>query len=191
MNTSTKIAMAVAGGYVLGRRRKVKMAILLGSVLLGRRLNLGSLGREAMGKVVGSPAFGQIRDELRGDLASTGRAAATAVLSAPLEKLADRLHERTAALNGGGDESGDGGRTHDKARDEGRADEGEDEQRQAGDGHERRARRRPDRDEDQAEESPRRRRAVSRSGDRQSTPRGERTGARRVPTRAGARSARR
>lgn len=184
MNTSTKIAMAVAGGYLLGRRRKVKMAILLGSVLVGRRLDLRSLGREAMGRIAGSPAVGQIRDEIKGDLASTSRAAATAVLSAPLEKLADRLHEHTAGLSGGnGDESG---RTDGKARDDSTADEDEETQ-----GRERGERGRTDRDETEEEESPRRRRAPSRAGRGRTADRGERTGGRRVPTHAGSRGTRR
>src|SRR5918994_3565057 len=100
MNTSTKIALAVAGGYVLGRRRKVKMAVLLASVLVGKRLDVRSLGREAIGRLAESPEVGQIRDEIRGQLASSGRAAASAAVSAPLNKLADSLHQRTVRLEG-------------------------------------------------------------------------------------------
>ncbi|MGH3488509.1 MAG: hypothetical protein ACRDP8_11445 [Actinopolymorphaceae bacterium] len=103
MNTSTKIAMAVAGGYVLGRRKKVKMALLLGSVLLGKRLDVRSLGREAIGRLANSQEFGQIRDEVRNELVSTSRAAAGAVVSAPLNKLSDNLHQRTAKLTGAPD----------------------------------------------------------------------------------------
>jgi hypothetical protein len=112
MNTSTKIGVAVVGGYVLGRRKKAKMALLLGSVLLGKRVNLRSLGKEAMERVAGSAEFGQIREEVRGELVSTGRAAAGAVVSAPLNKLADGLHQRTMRLTGeASDESSPDGRS--------------------------------------------------------------------------------
>jgi hypothetical protein len=100
MNTSTKIAVAVIGGYVLGRRKKVKMALLLGSVLAGRRLGVLPLGREALGRIADSKEFGQIRDEVRNELVSTSRAAAGAVMSAPLDRLSDNLHQRTAKLTG-------------------------------------------------------------------------------------------
>jgi hypothetical protein len=100
MNTSTKIAVAVIGGYVLGRRKKVKMALLLGSVLAGRRVGVLPLGREALGRIADSKEFGQIRDEVRNELVSTSRAAAGAVMSAPLDRLSDNLRQRTAKLTG-------------------------------------------------------------------------------------------
>jgi hypothetical protein len=108
MNTSTKIGLAVAGGYLLGRRRKAKMALMLGSVLLGKRLDLRSLGREAASRLAASPEVGKVREEISGQLASTGRAAATAALSAPINRLADRLHERTSALSGDAEERSGG-----------------------------------------------------------------------------------
>ncbi|MET9021740.1 hypothetical protein ABZV93_17305 [Actinopolymorpha sp. NPDC004070] len=117
MNNSTKIALAVVGGYVLGRRKKARFALLLGSALIGKRLDLRSLGQEAFERLSESPQFGRIRDEVTGELASTGRAAAMASLSRPLDRLADSLVERTAGLSG--KPSGDG-----KGR--GRQDEDED-----------------------------------------------------------------
>jgi hypothetical protein len=76
MNDSTKIALAVVGGYALGRRKKVELALLWGSALVGRRLDIRSLGKEALGRLSESPEVGQIVGDVRGELMSTGRAAA-------------------------------------------------------------------------------------------------------------------
>ncbi|MGW5366643.1 hypothetical protein [Actinopolymorpha pittospori] len=100
MQDSTKIALAVVGAYALGRRKKAKMALLLGSVLVGKRLDMRALGKEVMGRLSESPEVGRIVGDVRGDLLSTGRAAAMSALSRPLEGLADRLEERTAGLTG-------------------------------------------------------------------------------------------
>ncbi|GAA5035189.1 hypothetical protein [Actinopolymorpha pittospori] len=100
MNDSTKISLAVIGGYILGRRKKVKLALLLGSVLVGKRLDMRALGKEVVGRLSESPEVGRIVGDVRGELMSTGRAAAMSALSRPLEGLADRLEERTARLAG-------------------------------------------------------------------------------------------
>jgi hypothetical protein len=212
MNTSTKIGVAVVGGYVLGRRKKAKMALLLGSVLLGKRLNLRSLGKEAMGRVADSAEFGQIREEVRGELVSTGRAAAGAVVSAPLNKLADGLHRRTMKLTGeGSDESSPDGRSkrsededsgesrdaereaddEDRAESEGEEEdraerEGEEEDRAEREGEEDRGRKGGEREE----ERPRRRRAPtrpSRPTTRSAADRMSRTRRSRTPAGAGSR----
>ncbi|GAA2760355.1 hypothetical protein [Actinopolymorpha rutila] len=117
MNNSTKIALAVVGGYVLGRRKKARFALLLGSALIGKRLDLRSLGQEAFERLSESPQFGRIRDEVTGELASTGRAAALASLTRPLDRLADSLEERTAGLTGKptGDGKGRGREDEDRA----------------------------------------------------------------------------
>lgn len=192
MNTTTKIALAVAGGYLLGRRRKAKMAILLTSVLVGKRLDLRALGKEAMERFSDVPGVGQIRDDVRGGLASTGRTAAGAAISAPLNKLADRLHERTEALSGGGPDGQERDRSDepsDEAAERGSEDEDQDERED--ERQDDRAER--DRDEPREEERPRRRRAPSRprgGGEepvRRSRPR---TGQRRSPAGAAGRRSR-
>ncbi len=182
MNSSTKIALAVMGGYVLGRRRKVKLAILLGSVLLGKRLDVRSLGREAWGRLGDSPEFGQIRDKIRDELASSGRSAATAAMSAPLNKLADSLHQRTESLTGQGsdakDKAGEDGKSRGD-RDEAPADEDDESARESDTGAE-------------DEERPRRRRTPARSrseGQSGRVPRA-RSGERRRPTSSTRRSTR-
>ncbi|MEQ7007483.1 hypothetical protein ABN028_15005 [Actinopolymorpha sp. B17G11] len=209
MNTSTKIGAAVVGGYVLGRRKKAKMALLLGSVLVGKRLNVRSLGREAMGRIAESAQFGQIREEIRGELVSTGRSAAGAVLSAPLNKLADGLHQRTSKLTGAESEepSPDGkskrsaedesedteGRTEgggdEGKRDEREGDEGKRDERE-GDEGDRGEDRGQQGEEREDEQRPRRRRPPTqptRPKTRSAADRMSRTRGRRTPAGAGSR----
>ena len=38
MSTPTKLVVGVAGGYLLGRRKKMKLAITLGSMLAGQKI---------------------------------------------------------------------------------------------------------------------------------------------------------
>ncbi|GAA5004523.1 hypothetical protein [Actinopolymorpha pittospori] len=151
MNDSSKIALAVVGGYVLGRRKKVKMALLLGSALVGRHLDVRSLGKEVLGRLAGSPEVGRIVGDVRGEMMSTGRAAAVAVLSRPLDNLADRLEERTSRLAGAPPK----GRREDEDEDDEYEDRAEDQEEEKEEEPER------GRGEEE-EEAPRRRRAARR-----------------------------
>lgn len=119
MDNTTKIVLAVVGGYVLGRRKKARFALLLGSALVGKRLDLRSLGQEAFERLSESPQFGRIKDEVTGELVSTGRAAAMATLTKPLDRLADSLEERTSGLTGKPSADGKGRRREDEDRAEG------------------------------------------------------------------------
>jgi hypothetical protein len=162
MNDSTKIALAVLGGYALGRRKKAKMALLLGSALVGKRLDMRSLGKEVMGRLSESPEVGRIVGDVRGELMSTGRAAAMAALSRPLENLADRLEERTSGLTGAPSK----GRREDEDEEdeyEERAEDHEEEEEK----EEEPERGRAEEEEEEEEEKPReRRRAPSGRGGR-------------------------
>lgn len=199
MNTSTKIGAAVVGGYVLGRRKKAKMALLLGSVLVGKRLNVRSLGREAMERIAESAQFGQIREEIRGELVSTGRSAAGAVLSAPLNKLADGLHQRTSKLTGAeSEEPSPDGKSRRSAEDESEDTEGRAEREGDEGDRDERERDEGDRGEDRGqqgekredEQRPQRRRPLTqptRPKTRSAADRMSRTRGRRTPAGAGSR----
>ncbi|MCP2168050.1 hypothetical protein [Goodfellowiella coeruleoviolacea] len=101
MNVPTKIALAVGGGYLLGRQRKAKLAVGLGLWLVGRRLAdfdpkklLQGLGRE----LAATPQVAGLRDELRTTVRTAGRAASDALLNQGIGRLADGLHQRTEGL---------------------------------------------------------------------------------------------
>ncbi|MGW5663756.1 hypothetical protein ACWEWG_27325 [Streptomyces sp. NPDC003758] len=115
---NAKIGAAVLGGYLLGRTKKGKLALSLGAAMAGSRMRPGQVGK----LLQDSPVLGNVSKQVRGELASAGKAAATTVLSAKAESLADALHERTAGLKER--THGEGGRgRHEEARDEEDADE--------------------------------------------------------------------
>jgi hypothetical protein len=107
MKCGTQAALAVGAGYLLGRRRKMRLAAIvaagaatgglggLGGGLLRRGMKmLGST--EALGKV--APQLGDLADAVRGDLIDAGKAAATAAVTNRIESLTDSLHERAELI---------------------------------------------------------------------------------------------
>ena len=97
MANNATIGLAVAGGYLLGRTRKAKMAIGLGMFVAGRKLNLGP----QLGKLVtDSPVLGEIGQTVRTRLVDATTAAASAALTRRANSLADALHERTLRIGG-------------------------------------------------------------------------------------------
>ncbi|MGW0348756.1 hypothetical protein ACWDX8_19355 [Streptomyces anthocyanicus] len=110
MNDSrTAMAAAVAGGYLLGRTKKAKLAFAVGSYLVGRRVGLspGQVLGQGLGSLQRAPQFQELTDQVRGELLSAGRAAVTAAANRRLTTLADTLRDRTDALTGEGLGDGD------------------------------------------------------------------------------------
>jgi len=106
MNCSTRAATAVAVGYLLGRRRKFRTAVVMaaasavggstvGGMLMKRGMKvLGST--EALGKI--APQLGDIADTVREDLLTAGKAAVTTAASNRLDTLTDSIHQRAERL---------------------------------------------------------------------------------------------
>ncbi|MFE9096242.1 ABC transporter substrate-binding protein [Streptomyces sp. NPDC007264] len=128
---NAKIGAAVLSGYVLGRTKKAKLALSLGALLAGSRIKPGQLGKV----MEESPFLSNVSQQVRTELAGASKAAATSVLTAKADSLADALHERTAGLRE---------KTHaereqgpDEEREQGRDEEADREHREKrrGDGH--------------------------------------------------------
>ncbi|CAG6396360.1 hypothetical protein NMG29_28485 [Streptomyces cocklensis] len=101
----TAIAAAVAGGYVLGRTRKAKMAFAIGTLLAGRRfgLNPASLAAEGVRQLRETPHLAGLREQIGGDLVEAARAAASASADRRFSAFADTLRERGREDTGGED----------------------------------------------------------------------------------------
>lgn len=91
------VGLAVGAGYLLGRTKKAKLALAVGTAVAGRRLRLnpGALAGVLSQQLEKNPQFKEIGDQLREDLRGVGKAATGSLLNRSLEGLADRLHERT------------------------------------------------------------------------------------------------
>ncbi len=126
MKDNAKIALAVGGGYMLGRTKKAKLAIGLGMWLAGKKINLDP--KQLSGLIGQVPALGGLSEQVRGNLVGVGKQAAGAVVTRQAGRLTDSLTRRADALRDGGKPA----RDHDEAdqADEGEpsAEAGEDEQ---------------------------------------------------------------
>jgi hypothetical protein len=107
MKGGAQTALAIGVGYVLGRRRKMRVATALAlGAATGGLGKLGPLALKRAAKYLGStdiggalgPQVGEIASTIRSDLLDAGKAAATAAVSGRIESLSDTLHDRAEAL---------------------------------------------------------------------------------------------
>jgi hypothetical protein len=107
MKGGAQAAVALGVGYVLGRRRKMRLATML--ALGAATGGIGGLGPAALrrgAKYLGStdiagalgPQVGEIVSTIRGDLLDASKAAAATAVSSRIESLSDNLHERAETL---------------------------------------------------------------------------------------------
>lgn len=109
-----QIATAVAVGYALGRTRRMKLAIMAGGVLLGRRVKSPSDLLAKAGGAVPTELSGTLRDRL----VEAARSAAVASASDKIESLGDTLSERAAKIRSPQDESEDQESSQDESEDQ-------------------------------------------------------------------------
>ncbi|MFJ6912977.1 DNA primase [Streptomyces sp. NPDC101133] len=96
----TGLGLAIGAGYLLGRTKKLKLAVAVGTMVAGKKLNLTPKGIAELvsGQLQNNPQFKEIGDQLRTDLRGVGKAASGAMVERQLDALADRLHGRTAEV---------------------------------------------------------------------------------------------
>lgn len=116
MNNTAKVGAAVVGGYLMGRSKKAKLAFALGTWMMGKRLSLdpSKLAREGLSTLTSSPEVARLTGEVRQELLGAGKAAAMTMFTERVEKLADSLHQRTAAMAGAQPEQPEGGGEEDR-----------------------------------------------------------------------------
>ncbi|GHB16419.1 hypothetical protein GCM10010377_02580 [Streptomyces viridiviolaceus] len=140
------IGLAVGAGYLLGRTRKLKLAVAVGSMVAGKKMNLTPRGVADLvsQQLQNNPQFKEIGDQLRQDLRGVGKAASGAMVERQIDALADRLHGRTAQVRdqlsgvaskvpGVGAEAESGAEDEEEYEEEPRGAEGEEEPRGAED----------------------------------------------------------
>ncbi|WP_369195022.1 DNA primase [Streptomyces djakartensis] len=94
------LGLAIGAGYLLGRTKKLKMAVAVGGLVAGKKLNLSPrmVTDLLQQQLKNNPQFKEIGDQLRGELRGVGKAASGALVERQLDALADRLHGRTAQM---------------------------------------------------------------------------------------------
>ena len=102
MKGSMRAAAAIGVGYLLGRRKKFRMATMLAAATAVGGTTVGGIALKRGMKMLGSsdalqkvaPQLGQLTDVVRGDLLAAGKAAASSALSNRMDALTDSLHDR-------------------------------------------------------------------------------------------------
>ncbi len=94
------LGLAVGAGYLLGRTKKLKLAVAVGTMVAGKKMNLTPRGIAELvsSQLQNNPQFKEIGDQLRTDLRGVGKAASGAMVERQIDALADRLHGRTAQV---------------------------------------------------------------------------------------------
>jgi hypothetical protein len=94
-----RVALGVAGGYFLGRTKKMKLAMMLGGMAAGRQAGgPGELLKAGTKLLSSSPELSRLTDEVRGRLLEAGKGAALAVAARQVESLTDRVGKRVESL---------------------------------------------------------------------------------------------
>ena len=93
MEARARVALAIGGGYLLGRTKKMRLAITLGSMVAGRKMSgpegLVSQGLEMLRT---APEFEDLRGDLRQRLLEAGRSAALASAGNAVGRLTERVN---------------------------------------------------------------------------------------------------
>lgn len=96
MSAATKVALGVASGYVLGRTKKLRLAITVGSMLAGHRVATNPQALLAQGAKLAerNPELKKIQDEVTGRLVDAARHAALTTATQRMEALTASLREQ-------------------------------------------------------------------------------------------------
>ncbi len=107
MKGGAQTAVAIGVGYILGRRRKMRLAtaIALGAATGGAarlwpvamRQGAKMLGKADIAGALG-PQVTEIVDTVRGDLLDAAKGAAAAAVTSRIDSLSDSLHDRAETL---------------------------------------------------------------------------------------------
>ena len=94
MSATTKIAIGVASGYLLGRTKKLRLAITVGSMLAGQRVATNPQALLAQGAKLAdkNPELKKLQEQVTGQLLNAARAAALTTATSRLEAVTKQLN---------------------------------------------------------------------------------------------------
>src|SRR5690349_20753938 len=101
MSNGAKVAMAVGAGYMLGRTKKMRLALMLAAAGITGKFPssptaLVGKGLQSLGA---SADVSQLTEQLRSELLTAGRAAALSAATNQIESLNERLQGVTSAVD--------------------------------------------------------------------------------------------
>src|SRR3954453_12909041 len=104
---AARVALAVGGGYLLGRTKKLRLAITLGSYVAGRKLagqGAGGMLGQSLQVLRSSPELDRLREQLKGAGRNAAMSAATQSLGRVTERIENGPSKRKAIGRGGDDD---------------------------------------------------------------------------------------
>lgn len=102
MQNGKVIAAGVAFGYLLGRTKKMRLALMLGAAAMGSRLDMKSLAQKGTQLIEASPGAKRLASEVTGRMGGTGKAAVGAMAAKGMDALSDTLERRTERMRSSG-----------------------------------------------------------------------------------------
>ena len=101
MSTTSRVAGAVAAGYVLGRFKKLRMAVFVASAMSSPKFR-NATAEMIQNRIPGGAIVGGLTREVGGKLVGVGKTAATSLVASRIDALSQNLAERTENLRKGG-----------------------------------------------------------------------------------------
>ena len=99
MKCGARVAIGVAGGYFLGRTKKMKLALMLGGMAAGRRAGgPGELLGQGAKLLQSSPELVALREQITTRLVEAGKDAVKAAAARQIGALTDRVSGRVESL---------------------------------------------------------------------------------------------
>jgi hypothetical protein len=97
MSATSRVAGAVAAGYVLGRFKKLRLAVLVASAMASPKFRSAAAGL-IQDRIPGGVIVGGLTKEVGGKLLDAGKAAATTVVASRIDTLSQSLADRSENL---------------------------------------------------------------------------------------------
>ncbi|MGO1167527.1 MAG: hypothetical protein ACTMHL_13045, partial [Janibacter sp.] len=102
MGAEARIIAGVTAGYLLGRGKKMRLALSLAGMLAGKQISTDPkvLAKQLAEMVESNPRLAELKGEVTGELMQAAQAAATAILTNRMNTLSDSLKDRSDSLRG-------------------------------------------------------------------------------------------
>ena len=127
MSANSKIALAVAGGYMLGRTKKLRLAMTLAGMLAGKKVATNrQLLTQGAKLVENNPQLKQLQGQLTGRLVDVAREAALVAAASRVESFTQSLQSKGSDSGPEDEDAPDGESVTDESQD----DESQDEESQ-------------------------------------------------------------
>jgi len=100
MSATSRVAGAVAAGYILGRFKRLRLAVLVAAAMSNPKFRNAAVGM-IQDRIPGGTVVGPLTKEVGGKLVNVGKTAATSIVASRIDTLSQRLAEQGENLRKG------------------------------------------------------------------------------------------